>query len=894
MTLVIASGPYFIAAPPNLPLEFQLGYSADYPSLMADTSKRTDRAEIARRVERAEKLLQKGKTAEALEEYLEILAADRENEAVCQMAAELCLSLQRTSEAVKLLGELFERQIEAGDATRASLTYKKLARYANPTWNQKVRFGQILENSNRKLAVETYENALQELVQQGNKPDSLAVLKRIAALEPAPRNWLRLGEGSSEVGDGKGAAAAFLKLAELTEASGTNAARWCERAYSEDPADPGIALAYGKSLLTQGQVGAAIFVLEPMVKSGAPSQELRETFAQALLSANRLTEAAPLVWQLFEQNPSRLQEIAKLIGQLVDAQQDAEAVALARKLEQFQRGRGERRAFMAMMQELVASHRASPDVLEFLSELFNASNREGDYSQTLLKLFDLHCSMGNYAKAAECLDRAADVDAYEPGHQKRMEILRGKIDENRYKVIASRFTSLGAAKPESVKSEEPTLGAAALQDLMLQAEILVQYGMRSKAIERLQRIQELFPHEEERNQNLQQLYLSAGMNPRYAQSAPGPSAPSARPPVSPASAPAPALPSPPGEAADVNGFTRVAEITRKLYRPSNADAVMSTTVNEIGAQWKVSRCIVAMRKPGLLPTAVKEYCGDGNRKGEANALARVVAAVQDLAVQRGTLTIADAPAEAELHPIREVLVELGIASLLALPLSDGPDPVGILLLVQNTPRGWHSSDIVVLKTISDQIVIALNNAGLRRLVKSLSFTDEQSGLLKRASYLDLLMAETRRALQQNTPLTVLLMQFGKSSAMVKEFGEKAVEAAMRQIGQLLPANMGQNDLAFRYDTTTIAMVLGESAEKEGLMVVEKLRKLLEEVRRSEQADPLPFAAGLAEAAVRQQFDPEDIVTEVINRGEQALDMAIAQGTGRVVSLSASVAAAAVA
>ncbi len=54
---------------------------------------------------------------------------------------------------------------------------------------------------------------------------------------------------------------------------------------------------------------------------------------------------------------------------------------------------------------------------------------------------------------------------------------------------------------------------------MLQAEILVQYGMRTKAIERLQRIQELFPREEERNQDLQRLYMSAGMNPRYADSA---------------------------------------------------------------------------------------------------------------------------------------------------------------------------------------------------------------------------------------------------------------------------------------------------------------------------------------------------------------------------------------
>ena len=136
---------------------------------MADTTKRMDRAEITRRVERAEKLLQKGKTNDALEEYLQVLAEDPQNDAVRQMAAELCLSQQRTTDAVKLLGELFERQIEAGDATRASLTYKKMARYVNPTWSQKIRFGEILEASNRKLALETYENALEELVKQATQ-----------------------------------------------------------------------------------------------------------------------------------------------------------------------------------------------------------------------------------------------------------------------------------------------------------------------------------------------------------------------------------------------------------------------------------------------------------------------------------------------------------------------------------------------------------------------------------------------------------------------------------------------------------------------------------------------------------------------------------------------------
>lgn len=876
---------------PEPPPKISLGLLRTLPvSLMPEPSKRMDRAEIARRVERAEKLLQKGKTGEALDEYLQVLSDDPQNDNVRQMAADICLSLQRTAEAVKLLGELFERQIAAGENTRASLTYKKLARYTVPTSIQRVQFGQILETSNRKLALETYESALEDLTKNGRQQDCLIVLKRLVALEPAERNFLRLGELCSQTGDKANAAAAFLKLAEMTEASGANAAQWFERAYTEDSTDPRIALSYGKSLMAQGQVGAAIFVLEPLAKAKDAGVEMRETYVKALLSANRLTDAEPLVWDLFKANPSRQQDVADLIGLLVDAQQDAEAVALARKLEQFQHNKGDRRAFVALMQDVVAKHRGSPDLLEFMSELFNSSNREGDYCQTLLKLFDLHCGMGNYAKAAECLDRAADVDAYEPGHQKRLELLRGKIDESRYKVIASRFTSMAKTASEPAKTEGPTLGAAALQDLMLQAEILVQYGMRTKAIERLQRIQELFPREEERNQDLQQLYLAAGMTPHRGDSGPLPAAGAAS--SATKAPPAPARTSAPAESADVNSFTKVADITRKLYRQTNAETVMSTAVAEIGAQWKLSRCIVATRKPGMVPSAIKEYHGENVKDGEVKALSKLVTVVQDIAISNGTLTVTDAPAAPELEEIRPVLVELGITSLLALPLSDGQDQMGVLLLAQSTARGWHSADVVVLKTISEQIVIALTNAGLRRLVKSLSVTDEQSGLLKRASYIDLLMAETRRAVQQSTPVTVTLMQFGKSPAMLKEHGEKAVEAAMQQIGQLFAANIRQNDLAFRYEKTTIALVLGETGEKEAVMAVEKLRKLLGEVKLSDEI--LPFSAGLAEAVVRQQFDPVDIVTEVINRADKALETAVAQGMGRIVSLAPSAAAAAVA
>ena len=204
---------------------------------MPEITKRVDRAELARRIERAEKLLQKGKAAEALEEYLLSLRDDPENDTVRQLAADLCLSQNRTHDAVALLGELFERQVNAGDATRASLTYKKLARHGSPSWEQKFRFGQLLEGSNKKLAIGTYESALSDLAKMDDKKGALEVLGRVVTLEPVQANFLRVAELSSELGESKVAAAAFKRVAQLATASGSDPAQWYERAYQEDSSD---------------------------------------------------------------------------------------------------------------------------------------------------------------------------------------------------------------------------------------------------------------------------------------------------------------------------------------------------------------------------------------------------------------------------------------------------------------------------------------------------------------------------------------------------------------------------------------------------------------------------------------------------------------------------------
>ena len=356
-------------------------------------------------------------------------------------------------------------------------------------------------------------------------------------------------------------------------------------------------------------------------------------------------------------------------------------------------------------------------------------------------------------------------------------------------------------------------------------------------MERLQRIQELFPREEEHNQELQKLYLAAGIEPHYVKSAApaAPAAPAAAATTSHPAAPPAARPAA-SDGAEVSSLAKVAEITRKLYQQGNAEGVLKAAAHEIGANWRTARCIAALRKPGLPPSSVQDYHMEGLDPVSSAALISLVEALHDLAVARGTVTIGNARNAPELIEIRSAIEELQIESLLAIPLTEGNgndsnnDQIGVLILTQNTGRVWQAAEILVIRTLSDQVLIALNNAGLRRLVKNLSVTDEKSGLMKRASYLDLLQAETRRGLQQGTAVTVLLMQFGRRSALIKEYGEHAVTAVMEQVGQLFAANIRTNDLAFRYEATTVALVLGDTGEKEALLAVEKFRRLLAEVR----------------------------------------------------------------
>ena len=844
-------------------------------------------ADISKRIEKAEKYLQKGKIDSALEEYLSVLDEDPGNDAIRQTTAELFLQSNRQAEAAALLSELFDRQLASGDNIRAGVTYKKLAKFAIPKLGQTLRYAQVAERvGNRREALEAYDTAVKGFLHEHRENEALSALRRMTAIDGSESSLLRLAELAGKLKDRQTAGEAYLKIGLKEEDEGHIGFNWFERAYKEYPSDPNIAYRYGKGLLDKGEIDRALKVLEPAGTAKVSLPDHREAYGIALVAAHRAADAYPLLWPLYEKTPGKMQNVGALIGELLSSQNYKQALELAKKADVQQNRLGNRREYAAMLREVMREHPPDSDFLEFVATLFNDANREHDYSDALIQLFELRYAAGDFLRAAEALDRAAEVDPYIEGLERRLDMLRGKIDAARLRSIAGRLrnaqTETGAPEEEEeeetaeLSPEELEGESTVLEDLMLQAEIFLQYSMRTKAMERLERIQKLFPREEEQNDTLRRLYISAGVSPQYkdrpAQAEPAP-APTAAATTSPA-AKEPAA----AESSDsIGDFTRITEITRNIYRQSNVKGVLFASANDVGRHWNASRCIASLCSPGKPPSAALEYCAPGVKQSDVMSIVRLIGALQALIVQRGPLAIDDVRKIPELGAIKEHIDALELKSALAAPLMDGDEHVGIIILEQvDKKRQWRQPDVVILKTIADQMVLAVNNAKLRSLMKTLAVTDEKSGLLKRASYIDVVTAEVKRSLQQQQNMTVMLLKFGKAGALIREFGESAVEGMMQNVGQSVCANIRQTDTAIRYDKTSIALVLGDTKDANAFFVVEKIRKVIADTKIPGTDRPVTMAAGIAGAVIHKEYDPVDIVTEIINRAEQALDKATAE------------------
>src|SRR5208282_4765762 len=115
------------------------------------------------------------------------------------------------------------------------------------------------------------------------------------------------------------------------------------------------------------------------------------------------------------------------------------------------------------------------------------------------------------------------------------------------------------------------------------------------------------------------------------------------------------------------------------------------------------------------------------------------------------------------------------------------------------------------------------------------------------------------------PLSLAVLQIDRGAEMLRQQGEMPMEKFLEQLARSLQPLVRQNDMAVKYTTWALAIILPGTTVSGAQNLVEKLRRAAAGVRPPWDSTQITLSAGVVEAAARQEYESEDIVTDLINR-----------------------------
>jgi len=855
-------------------------------------------ADVNKNLERAKKFLEKNRVEDAIEAYLSVLEEVPSHLEATQALGDLYARREQPDRAAVYYGMFFDLLVDPRDETKALAIYNRFLKHSQQPPERIARYAFLQQKQNRTdEASEQYGKAAELFTAAGRGEDALFCWERIAQLEPdnLPRQ-VKLADVAEKNGRNLLAARALLRAGQLASASGAadDSLGYLARAHRLAPQERSVALLYAGARLRKGEAAAAAKLLEPFSETESDPVFL-ETFADALMRSGQLDRARGLLERLLHEKNAglgRLFQLADLYAAAAAGNKAVEILALLKKKMFAQKRQNE---FAAQVDDVAGRHADAAELLEFWAALYNELNRESKYFEIMIKLFDAYLQRGEVKKACDSLERLVDIDAYDYRNQERLERLKGRADDTFLRRLASRLTKSGmnlstadsgpqrtpavTREPEQPATEEGRR-MQTLEDLIVQTEIFLQYSLQAKAVDRLQRIAELYPGEEEKNERLRRLYQTAnwwpkGAVPRKADEV-RPSAAAGEPAAPPSASKTGAF-----SAETLRDLSKISEINQKIFRQQTPRAMLNTAVSEVGEYLRVSRALAVIGAPGRPPDLAAEFCGPSMKPAPAAQVVFLLAQVEKtLPDELGGLVVQNATGS--------VLADLGLRTALGVKITDREtqQSAGMLIVGQSEARKWKPNETYFLQAIGDQMLMSVSHTRLRSLVRRMGVSDERSGLLSRSSYQSCLLTEADRARTQCTPLSLTIVQIDRGADLARQQGESSMERFLEQLARSLQPIVRQNDVAVKYTSWSLAFILPDTTLEGAQNLADKLRRAASGIRPPWDSTSITLSAGIVEAVAKPDYESEDIVTDLMNRAEFSVEEARKRGGDTVVTLPA--------
>ena len=212
--------------------------------------------------------------------------------------------------------------------------------------------------------------------------------------------------------------------------------------------------------------------------------------------------------------------------------------------------------------------------------------------------------------------------------------------------------------------------------------------------------------------------------------------------------------------------------------------ILQKTVTEVGAALNVACCALRVEGQTEVQALSYSYFADAEKEAKLKRDA-VTKALDELCS-----TIARNP-EIFVRDGSEISDGLRAEFPLAVvPLVFQERFIGALEVVDDNPsRTWQENEILLLRTVADQVSVAINHADLFAQMQQQALTDSLTGCYNRRSFEMQLDRELQMATRLHQPLSLLMLDLDRFKQLNDTVGHDAGDDALAKTGRVFPARV---------------------------------------------------------------------------------------------------------
>lgn len=222
---------------------------------------------------------------------------------------------------------------------------------------------------------------------------------------------------------------------------------------------------------------------------------------------------------------------------------------------------------------------------------------------------------------------------------------------------------------------------------------------------------------------------------------------------------------------------------------------------------------------------------------------------------------------------------LVIPGPIEIPITYRNSVIGVLVVEDDRPgRNWEDEEVLMVKTVSDQLAVAISHARLFSQVQTQAMTDALTSLFNHRYFQERLDREVKLSDRNNAMLSLILLDLDHLKRINDTLGHRTGDAALCHVARIMQGTVRQVDICARYGGEEFVVILPQCGREDAINVAERLREAI-------SSTPV-HKIGQVTASIGVATYPTAAKTkeELIEMADRAMYLAKAAGRNRVRTL----------